>query len=139
MSKMQTWRVVLESGEVKRPEVEDMRDGSFVAVTGEDGDHYAGLRDEPRLAVAALCDMAGWPVVELLAPGEPTAAERLAVVTAERDALAAAVREVAESEGALETMIDDSGWTLDDERIAEERVAAAHAALDAALAAAEGR
>ena len=89
-----------------------------------------------------------------------TAAERLAVVTAERDdarlmsqcnrdnwrlageqrdALARAVREVEESEGALETMIDDSGWTLDDERIAEERVAAAHAALDAALAAAEGR
>ena len=46
------------------------------------------------------------------------------------------MREVEESEGALETMIDDSAWTLDDERIAEERVAAAHTALDALLSAA---
>jgi hypothetical protein len=134
-----TWRVMIDCGAVEEVQVRYSADGrgEWRATSGNLDGYVVGAT--ARAAVAGLAGWRSWSVVEIVAPGAMTAAERLAVVTAERDALAAAVREVAESEGALETMIDDSGWTLDDERIAEERVAAAHAALDAALAAAEGR
>ncbi len=154
------WRVVVEGGEVR--EVSTMQQSAtmwgahFVGDTSYNG----GYGPSARAAVLAACVSAYVSAAEIVAPGEMTAAERLAVVTAERDdarlmsqcnrdnwrlageqrdALAMAVREVDESEGALETMIDDSAWTLDDERAAEERVVAARTALDAALAAAEGR
>ena len=155
-----TWRVVVEGGAVEEVQVcySAAGRGEWRATNGNLDGYVVG--PTARGAVAGLAGWRSWSVVEIVAPGAMTTAERLAVVTAERndarlmsqcnrdnwrlageqrDALARAVREVDESEGALETMIDDSAWTLDDERAAEERVDAARIALDAALAAAEGR
>ena len=155
-----TWRVMIDGGAVEEVRVlySAAGRGGWRATNGNLDGYVVG--PTARAAVAGLAGWRSWSVVEIVAPGAMTAAERLAVVTAERDdarlmsqcnrhnwmlargqldALAGAVREVEASEGALETPIDDSGWTLADERAAEERVAAAHAALDAALADAEGR
>jgi len=85
----ETWRVVCEGGEVKRPEVGDVGGGECVAMTGEDGDVHVGDGSTPRAAVFDLCRVAGWEAVEIVAPGAQTSEERLAQVTAllaDRDA-----------------------------------------------------
>jgi hypothetical protein len=80
--------VVLASGEVREVVTESGDDGHRCAVVGD----YHGWGTTPPSAIAAVVGLHGWPVREILAPGEMTRAElaaQLAAVTAERDALAA--------------------------------------------------
>ena len=80
----ETWRVALASGEVREVVVEynGVQWRTFV-------DDYFGWGRAPQSAVAAVVGMHGWPVAEILAPGEPTRAELIA----ERDAAHAALTE----------------------------------------------
>lgn len=104
----ETWRVVLASSEVREVEVES---NGVQWCAFEDGYHGWG-REQPS-AVAAVVGLHGWPVAEILAPGEPTRAElraqafregaeamresildHLPCVTAERDECAARIHRV---------------------------------------------
>jgi len=83
----ETWRVVLASGEVREvsPEHNEVQWCTFV-------DGYHGWGRTQHASISAVAGMHGWPVVEILAPGEPTRAEmaaQLTAVTAERDVLRA--------------------------------------------------
>ena len=83
----QTWRVVCEGGEVLEVIVEDrgyVSDGRRQSVAG--GVYI--ISESPRVAVVRWCAMEAHEkaVVELVAPGAQTSEERLAQVTAERDA-----------------------------------------------------
>ncbi len=101
----ETWRVECEGGEVR--EVEAWRQtwgsGMWCAFLPGSGNGTAPL-PSPRAAVAQMAGRQGWPVVAVLAPGQPTRAEmdaahvraanardqlrlRCEELTAERDAL----------------------------------------------------
>lgn len=76
----QTWRVVLENGEVREVTATKLV-GRWRAEHGDDGEEGDTARD----AVVWRASAHNWPVVEIVAPGAQTADERLAEVTAERD------------------------------------------------------
>ena len=82
----ETWRVECEDGEVR--EVEAWRQtwgsGMWCAFLPGSGNGTAPL-PSPRAAVAQMAGRQGWPVVAVLAPGQPTRAE---VETELRDARA---------------------------------------------------
>lgn len=91
----ETWRVVLASGEVREvcvePHDSDWSDSREVRYFARWAKRFAG-GDTPRDAIVRLASdrrgVDGWPVAEILAPGEATRAElvaQLAAVTAERD------------------------------------------------------
>jgi hypothetical protein len=124
------WRVVCEGGAAHEVSARHTP-GSYGGEWRADSDGAAAGGSSARTAVLALAAGTGWPVVELVAPGEATAAERLAQAIAERDAahvaLAAAVR------GYLRA-VDEPTW--DERSLATLDVA--RTALDAALAAAGG-
>lgn len=89
----ETWRVALASGEVREVVVEynGVQWRTFV-------DDYFGWGRAPQSAVAAVVGMHGWPVAEILAPGEPTRAEAIAAARREgaeamREAILAALRQ----------------------------------------------
>lgn len=85
MTTTETWRVVLESGEVRDVRVTPLDNGNYVAMSGYvDGEFdHQGYGDTQRTAVAELStDMReGWPVVEIVAPGSLTSAEKVAAET----------------------------------------------------------
>ena len=83
-----TFRAVLEGGEVREVLVESDDCPACDAGTCEDGIGWlATAGDEevystvgPRNAAMYACASAGWPVAEVLAPGEPTREELRAAV-----------------------------------------------------------
>jgi hypothetical protein len=151
MTTAETWRVVCEGGEVRIPGVAPVGCGDYVAVTNERGDDNTGFGQSPRAAVLELARTAGWEAVEIVAPGAQTSAERLAQVTAERDAavaqrdaLTGAVRAYRAAEETMALVIADDHrrdtyheWAKR-HGAAMDAVDAAPVALDAALAAAGG-
>lgn len=72
MTAPETWRVVLESGEVR--EVSLARSHMVGAPWVPNGDGLCGAAD-PRIAVAAYAGARALPAREILAPGEATRAE----------------------------------------------------------------
>ena len=97
MTAAETWRVVLEPGEVREVRVTPLDDGNYVAMSGYvDGEFdYQGYGDAPRSAVVELSTdtQEGWPVVEIVAPGSLTAAERIAALVDRAVAACNAVRD----------------------------------------------
>ena len=85
----EAWRVGLASGEAREVRVE-VRGLRLCALVPSGPYHAWG--DEPAAAVTSLAGIHGWPVREILAPGEPTRAE----LTAQRDAAQADARACAE-------------------------------------------
>jgi len=83
----ETWRVVCEGGAAHEVSARHTP-GSYGGKWRADSDGAAAGGSSARTAVLALAAGTGWPVVELVAPGETTAAERLAQAIAERVALA---------------------------------------------------
>ena len=79
-TKAGTWRVVIDGGAVGELTVEVVA-GGWHRVNGQEYHHATPL----RAAIAHAAWSRDWPVREIVAPGEMTAAEQLAVVTAERD------------------------------------------------------
>lgn len=77
MAEPQTWRVVLASGEMREVVTESIDDGHQCAVG-----NYHGWGTTPPAAIAAVVGVHGWPVAEILAPGEPTRAELVAQLAA---------------------------------------------------------
>ena len=90
----QTWRVVLESGEVKSAEVRARRwaDGLWWHLASP---YDGGACKTPRAAVAQLAAYAGFgsEVIEIRAPGELTTAEAVAAAVAVETARCVAVCE----------------------------------------------
>ena len=88
----QTWRVVLESGEVKSAEVRARRwaDGLWWHLASP---YDGGACKTPRAAVAQLAAYAGFgsEVIEIRAPGEPTTADAVAAAVAAETARCVAV------------------------------------------------
>lgn len=82
-----TWRVVIEGGAVGELTVEVMA-GGWHRVSGQDYHPATPL----RAAIGHAAWARDWPVREILAPGEMTAAQRVA---AERARCAVVCREVA--------------------------------------------
>jgi hypothetical protein len=80
----ETWRVVCEGGAAHEVSARHTP-GSYGGEWRADSDGAAAGGSSARTAVLALAAGTGWPVVELVAPGETTAAERLAQAIAERD------------------------------------------------------
>lgn len=78
MSERQVRRVVLAGGEVRDVEV-GSNGVQWCAFVGG----YHGWGREQSSAVAAVVGLHGWPVAEILAPGEPTRAEAVAAAIAE--------------------------------------------------------
>jgi hypothetical protein len=89
----QTWRVVVEGGEIREVPVEDSAPtwGLWYAVRAN-GEACGGRT--PRHAVTTLCAAEGWPVVEIRGPGEATTAE---AVEAEREECARACEAIADA------------------------------------------
>lgn len=132
------WRVVCDDGSVREVTAVYAAEVSAWAATGEEttamGDVVRAINATARRAVMSYAMQEHWPVAEIAPPGALTAEERLAQVTAERDAAIAARDALA---GAVREMIaatDDRIMGMADGR----RVYDARAALDAALAAAGG-
>lgn len=75
-----TWRVVVDDGGVREVPVR-VEDGQMSVGAGP-GPRVWDVRMSPRFAVASLAVSVGWRVREILAPGEATAAERVAAETA---------------------------------------------------------
>lgn len=70
----ETWRVVLESGEVREVAVtREPRAWTARAASGDEG--ASGI--SARRAVQLLAGAPNWPVREILAPGEATAEDRV--------------------------------------------------------------
>ena len=87
----ETWRVVDGLGGVREVPVR-FESGLLLVGPGPQPRYYAS-EEPPRLAVMHYALTMRWPLREILAPGEMTAAERVA---AERARCAAACRKVAE-------------------------------------------
>ena len=79
-----TWRVVCEGGAAHEVSARHTP-GSYGGEWRADSDGAAAGGSSARTAVLALAAGTGWPVVELVAPGETTAAERLAQAISDRD------------------------------------------------------
>ena len=75
-----TWRVVVDDGDVR--EVPVRVEGEELLVGAGPGRFCWGGRRQPRSGVASFAVSMGWRVREILAPGEATAAERVAAETA---------------------------------------------------------
>lgn len=88
------FRVVVEGGKVRK--VSLARSHIVGAPWVPNGDGLCGAAN-PRIAVAAYAGARAWPVREILAPGELSAEERVAV---ERARCAAVCREVADAHAA---------------------------------------
>ena len=104
----ETWRVVLASGEVREvsPEHNEVQWCTFV-------DGYHGWGRTQHASISAVVGMHGWPVAEILAPGEPTRAEmaaQLTAVTAERDVLRAQQAPLLDAHDALVAAARAAGW-----------------------------
>lgn len=72
----ETWRVVLESGEVMEVLVWQGVTAGYYAT--HDGMEVRALDANPRAAICTLAGHGSWPVREIVAPGEATAEERYA-------------------------------------------------------------
>ena len=78
MTTAETWRVVLKRGRVRDVRVTETQAGPEIyASCGSHTTRSLGSCPSAREAVMALACVAGWPVVEILAPGEITRAEAL--------------------------------------------------------------
>ena len=98
----ETWRVVLDDGNVREVFVE--RDGDVCAASVA-GHPIRFLSPIPRRAVVAMAQC--WPVREVLAPGEMTRDEAIAAaVAAEREACIDDVRTVLLANGSLSGEIE---------------------------------
>ena len=98
---VETWRVVLASGEVRSCVVEGHDLGAAEGVRWRvRGAVRATTGWSARAAVVDHIAAVGLPAVEILAPGEPTRAEAVAAVAAERDDLRAII-ETRNAENAL--------------------------------------
>jgi hypothetical protein len=75
-----TWRVVVDDGDVR--EVPVRVEGAWMFVGAGAGPQQWSASLPPRFAVASSAVSKGWRVREILAPGEATAAERVAAETA---------------------------------------------------------
>ena len=72
----ETWRVVLESGEVMEVLVwQGVTAGYYATHDGMEVRH--ALHANPRAAICTLAGHGSWPVREIVAPGEATAEERV--------------------------------------------------------------
>jgi len=141
----QVWRVVCEGGEVHAVGVAPMGGGDYVAMSGNDADSASALCESARLAVATLANELDWPVVEIVAPGAQTSEERMAQVTAERDAYARMMAQDAEALGidhagdipgairALMSRCDDADAAVRLLTTERDAAHASHAALAAAV------
>lgn len=78
------WRVVCEGGAVREVAARHTP-GSYGGEWRADSGGAAAGGSSARQAVLALAAGEGWPVTALVAPGETTAAERLAQAIADRD------------------------------------------------------
>ena len=88
----ETWRVVLESGEVREVRVTKAHHQWEAVPAVLAGDAWQASTVSARRAVVILTATEVWPARETLAPGELSAEERVA---AERARCAAVCREVA--------------------------------------------
>lgn len=97
------WRVVCEGGEVREVAAVYNAEVGAWAATGEEtlagGALRRAINATARRAVMSFAMEQHWPVVELVAPGAQTSGERLAQVTAERDAYARMMAQDAEALG----------------------------------------
>ena len=84
MTTAETWRVMCEGGAVREVAARHTP-GSYGGEWRADSDGEAAGGSSARQAVLTLAAGDGWPVTELVAPGETTAAERLAQAIADRD------------------------------------------------------
>ena len=124
-----------EGGEVREVAVRHTP-GSYGGEWRADSDGEAAGGSSARQAVLTLAAGEGWPVVELVAPGETTAAERLAQAIADRDywrEQATGMAPCVDGMRAITSLLipGGTGCVVDPER--------AVAAVDALLAIVEGR
>lgn len=135
----QVWRVECEGGEVR--EVDVVAEGAWWTARrpGDSDDESAASSASARCAVAKVAARWHWPLVAILAPGEPTRAEAAALAyragaAAMRDACARVCQKRAEQ---LDAAAPDDA-DIDDPGVAEDfgRFTEAHE-LAAALCAAE--
>ena len=95
MGSEETWRVVDDRGVVHAVTARQDSAG-WTARDPERHDSPHTRAVTARRVIVRIADRLGWEVAEIRGPGEATTAEQLAAVTAERDALRAALRMHAE-------------------------------------------
>lgn len=95
----QTWRVVLDSGEVRAVELVSVAGEWYVFIDGKWGPSAA--IGDARWVAALYAVRLGLSVAEVRGPGEMTTAEQLAAALAECDAAVAMYRRVANERSAV--------------------------------------